>query len=545
MNAEHALSPAAVLARYPAHIDTLPSLFATRVASVPHAPSLRFDAREYTYAELDLASSRFAEVLRRHGTRPGQLVACIAESSDLMVVAFLACAKLGAVFVPTNPALTARELSFVLGHSKPAIVLSSARNSARLPALADALETRPAILTLETYGLLATSTQNVLTQLAAHAQDELDELPPITPNMPLVVVYTSGTTGHPKGVVHSHRNYVWAAEAFVERMHLQPTERLLTVLPFFHINALFYSLGGALAAGAMLITADGFSASRFWDFATAVGATQFNTLAAVGSILSKRPRTEFNPRHRLRKIYGGPISAEVDTVFREEFGVPALIEGYGMSEIPGACNNPFDGPHKLGSIGVPARHPRLPMPFVAMRVQDDSGRELSDGEVGELAVKTPIAFQGYLHDTAQTAAAFRDGWFLTGDLVRRDSQGYFYFIARKKDIIRVRGENVAGAELDRILGNHPGIAEAATIGVPSELGDEDILAVLVANDGALEIADLMIWCGAQLAAIKIPRYWVWVDELPHTPSHRVAKHFLKADKTLLTRAFDRNAKHGG
>ena len=545
MNAEHALSPAAVLARYPAHIDTLPSLFAARVAITPSAPALRFAAREYSYAELDLASSRFAEVLRQHDTLPGQLIACVAENSDLMVVAFLACAKLGAVFVPTNPALTARELSFVLEHSKPAIILSSARNCARLPALIDALETRPVILALETYGLLATRTQDVLAELAGHARGELTELPPVTPDTALVVVYTSGTTGHPKGVVHSHRNYVWAAEAFVDRMHLQPTERLLTVLPFFHINALFYSLGGALAAGAMLITADGFSASRFWDFATEVGATQFNTLAAVGSILCKRPRTEFNPRHRLRKIYGGPISAEVDAVFREEFGVPALIEGYGMSEIPGACNNPFDGPHKLGSIGVPARHPRLPMPFVAMQVQDDSGRELIDGDVGELAVQTPIAFHGYLHDAAQTAAAFRDGWFLTGDLVKRDSQGYFYFIARKKDIIRVRGENVAGAELDRVLGNHPGIAEVATIGVPSELGDEDILVAIVATDGPLAVADLVTWCADQLAAIKIPRYWVWVDELPHTPSHRVAKHFLKADKSLITRAFDRNTKRDG
>jgi crotonobetaine/carnitine-CoA ligase len=527
------LSPRAVLARYGAHDDTVPGLLASRAATRAVCPALRFEQREHTYAEVAESTRLLANWLARQGVVAGSPVAFVAPNSDLCVLAFLACAHLGALFVPTNPALTDTELTYVLRHCRASHVIAPDASLARLSALC---VTAPVLLALEMLGGSEHSAADVSARLRELAGTDADAHGVVTPATPLVVVYTSGTTGFPKGVVHSHRNYVWAAEAFVERMHLQPDERLLTVLPFFHINALFYSLGGALAAGACLITTAGFSASRFWDYAAEVGATQFNTLAAVGSILCRRPRSEFNPGHRIRKVYGGPISADMETTFRDAFGVPVLIEGYGMSEIPGACNNPYAGPHKTGSIGVPARHPRFSEAFVAMRVVDDSGREVPREAIGELEVRTPIAFLGYLHDLEQTAAAHRDGWFCTGDLVRQAADGYFYFIARKKDIIRVRGENVAGAELDRVLAAHPGISEAATIGVPAELGDEDILAVLVSRAEPPTIPELVAWCGAQLTPIKIPRYWVFVDELPHTPSHRVAKHKLKSDAKLRARA---------
>ncbi|MGH8260179.1 MAG: AMP-binding protein, partial [Steroidobacteraceae bacterium] len=359
------------------------------------------------------------------------------------------------------------------------------------------------------------------------------------PDDAAVVIYTSGTTGFPKGVVHTHRTYILAAEGFVSRMRLQPDERLLTVMPFFHINALFYSFGGAVASGGMLITVPQFSASRFWHLAAATGATEFNFLAAVGNILMNRPRSEFEPAHRIAKIYGGPISARMTQVFQEEFQVPALIEGYGMSEIPGACCNPFLGPHKAGSIGLPAVHPLYPGAFSELRVVDEAGRDVPAAEEGELLVRTPMMFKEYLDDPVQTAAAFRDGWFLTGDLVRRDADGYVYFIARKKDIIRRRGENIAGAELDRVLAEHPAVHEAAAIGVPAELGEEDVLAVVVPKAGAhLAPRELIEWSRGRLAAMKVPRYIVIADTLPHTPSHRVAKHILKSDKSLVARAFD-------
>ena len=528
------LKPRAVLDRYPTHDGTLPTWLAARCAVAPEAPALVFAHRRWCYRQLQAAVETCAGVLVSHGVGSGDPVAFCAGNSDLTVVVFLACARIGALFAPLNATLTDTELGWLLKHTAPRVVLARDAEAARFNVLTSELNTQPTLLSLETLGLAAPDADDLLRGLSAlHAGSLLGPRPEA--RSPLVVVYTSGTTGFPKGVVHSQHNYLWAAEAFVERMHLQPDERLLTVLPFFHINALFYSLGGALAAGACLIIAEGFSASRFWDFATETRATQFNTLAAVGGILCKRPRSEFNPQHVLRKIYGGPISPEVEAVFRQEFGVTHVIEGYGMSEIPGACNNPFDGLHKPGSMGLPARHPRHGA-FVEMRVMDDAGVPCAPGVPGELEVRTPIVFHEYLRDEAQTRAAFDGDWFRTGDVVRRDADGYFFFVARRKDIIRVRGENISGAELDRVLGEHPALAEAAVLGVPAAVGDEDILAVLVAKGARPPFEEIAQWARQHLAAIKIPRLWVWADDLPHTPSHRVAKHLLRKESGLLERA---------
>jgi crotonobetaine/carnitine-CoA ligase len=354
-----------------------------------------------------------------------------------------------------------------------------------------------------------------------------------------LILYTSGTTGFPKGVMHSQRNFVLAGEGFVERMHLQPDDRLFIVLPLFHINALFYSLGGTLAAGASLLLVPKFSASAFWRTAADGRATEVNIIAAVGSILARRPRTEFVPGHRIAKVYGAPIPPEVADVFRREFGVPVAVEGYGLTEVPGVCNNPLLGPHKPGSLGRPARHPDHARPFAEMRVVGDGGADLPDGVAGELLVRSPIAMTGYYRDPEQTAQAFSDGWFRTGDVAYRDADGYYFFVARKKDIIRRRGENISGAEIDRVVGAHPKVSEAAAIAVPSDLGEDEVLVAVVPKPGAeLQPADVAEWCARQLAPIKRPRYLVLVDELPHTPTYRVAKFKLKQDPTLLGRAVD-------
>jgi crotonobetaine/carnitine-CoA ligase len=264
-----------------------------------------------------------------------------------------------------------------------------------------------------------------------------------------------------------------------------------------------------------------------------------NILAAVGAILARRSRDEFVPGHRIVKVYGAPISPDVAAVFRSEFGIGRLIEGYGLTEVPGVCNNPFDGPHKPGSLGRPARHPDPACFFAEMRVVDEDGNDVSDGVTGEIWLRSPIAMTGYYRDPEQTRQAFSDGWFLTGDLAFRDTDGYYYFVARKKDIIRRRGENISGSEIDRVVGTHPKVQEAAAVAVPSDLGEDELLVALVPKPGSgltpEEIAD---WCQAKLAPVKRPRYVALLDVLPHTPTHRVAKFKLRSDPTLLERAVD-------
>jgi crotonobetaine/carnitine-CoA ligase len=184
----------------------------------------------------------------------------------------------------------------------------------------------------------------------------------------------------------------------------------------------------------------------------------------------------------------------------------------------------------------------MPGGFAQAKVVDDAGREVPDHQDGELLVKTPISMVEYFRDPKQTVEAYADGWLKTGDIARRDADGYFYFIARKKDIIRRRGENISGAELDRVIGEHPGVLEAAVIGVPAPLGDEDILAVVVPRSQPAPTPQSIIdWCAPRLATMKLPRYIVFADSLPHTPSQRVLKYALKNDTTLLARAWDREA----
>jgi carnitine-CoA ligase len=170
---------------------------------------------------------------------------------------------------------------------------------------------------------------------------------------------------------------------------------------------------------------------------------------------------------------------------------------------------------------------------------DDEGRDVGVDEVGELVVKTPIIMQGYFRDPDQTKAAFRDGWFLTGDLVRRDAEGWYYFVSRKKDIIRRRGENISAAELERVIDGHPAVHEAAAIAVPSELGEDEILVAVSLKPGqACSAQEIAGWCRQHLAPQKVPRFVVFADELPHTPTHKVQKAALRADATLKDRAID-------
>lgn len=532
------LTPLEVLQSYPPHDDTLPGLLHSRCARCGEAEWLAGEIRPWRYEQAWQASLYLAHLLRARGVARGDRIALVSLNSDLSALLLVAAGHLGAVFVPINPALAKQEIGYMLNHCKPRVVVAQPDHAAQ----AHDAATGASVLETTELGDTAPDAPAMLAALRAAAGTTGNELPTPAPDDPLVIIYTSGTTGLPKGVVHSQRNFVWAAEAFIQRMHLQPGERLLAILPFFHINALFYSLGGSLACGGTLVTTPRFSASRFWRLAERHGATQLNILAAIGNILAKRPRSEFRSGHHIRKIYGGPISAEMMDVFQHEFGIPDLVEGYGMSEVPGAFNNPFDGPRKIGSIGLPARHPRHPDGFVEARLVGDDGQVLAVGATGELQVRTRIAMLHYFEDPEQTRLAFDDGWLRTGDLARRDANGYYYFVARKKDIIRRRGENISGAELDRVLSSHPDILEAAAIGVPAPLGDEDIMAVLISRRTPPPPPQAVLdWCAQRLAAMKLPRYLVYADSLPHTASQRVAKFQLKQDATLLMRAYDREA----
>jgi len=528
------LTPLEVISRYPPHDYTLRGLFETRARVGSSRPCLVFRDKTWTWGEVSAAIDRLARMLVARGIRKADRVGIVAANSDTHVMLLFAAARIGAIMVPVNPEFGAAEARYVLSHAGVSAVVCSVDTLQVTREACHGIDPQP------WFALVSGESQGVPSLAALSAADGNAELPgDITPDDTFVIIYTSGTTGFPKGVMHSQRNFVLAGERHIARVHLQPDDRALCILPMFHMNALFNVAASAVAAGACLIIAPRFSASRFWRLAADTGATQVNVMAAVSTILARRPRSEFVPGHQLRVVNGSGFTQETLDVFKHEFGVPTVIEGLGMTEIPGAFSNPFEGPHKLGCMGKPGVHPDPACPWTQARILDDEGRDVAEHAVGELAVRIPTLMQGYYRDPEQTAASFRDGWFMTGDLVRRDADGYFHFVARKKDIIRRRGENIAGAELDRVISEHPGVSEVAAIAVDAELGEDEIMVVVVPKPAAaLTAEDIRNWCAERLAAHKVPRFVVFVAELPHTPTHKVAKHLLKQDPTLRARASD-------
>jgi crotonobetaine/carnitine-CoA ligase len=523
--------PLEVLKRYPGHDYTLCGALESRTRRDPHRPFMLYGDRIWSWQEFTDTVHRAARVLVARGIVRGGRVAVMARNCDSHVVILFALARVGAIMVPVNPEFGVEEARYVLHHAEVCAVAAGSEVVDTAREASRGLKAEPWFVALDP-GL---EDVEQLSELIVHAPEVA--LPDAAPDDTCLIVYTSGTTGFPKGAMHSQKSFVTGGEAFVQRVFLQDDDRVMIVLPLFHINAMFYSVAGTLAAGCSMLIVNRFSASTFWQTAVDNGVTEVNIIEAIGTILKNRPRSEFRPEHKIRRLYGARES--VIECFRDEFGIPNLIGGYGMTEIPGVTCNPFDGPQKKGSMGPVGRHPDPDRPWAECRVVDDVGNDVGVGEDGELIVKTPIIMQGYFRDPEQTRAAFRDGWFLTGDLVKHDADGYFYFVTRKKDIIRRRGENIAGAELDRVIGAHPAVHEAAAIPVPAELGEDEILVAVVLKPGASASAnDIAQWCRERLAPMKVPRYVLFVDELPHTPTHKVAKMELRKDATLRERAVD-------
>ena len=488
--------PLDVLRRYAAHDYTLHGAFSSRASSDPSREFVYFNGHSWSWQAFGAAVERVAHLFVARAIKKGDRVAVMARNCDGHVLALLALARIGAIMVPVNPEFGVQEASYVFEHAEVSAVLVAADTLKVAQQAAAGLRTPPWFALLDGVG----DGVPQLGELAANAP-RVDLPGDVTADDTVLIVYTSGTTGFPKGAMHSQRSFLTGGEAFVQRVYLQHDDRVMVVLPMFHINANFYSLAGTLAAGATLIIVPKFSASTFWQVAADTRATEVNIIEAMGTILQNRPRSEYRADHKIRAVYG--VRGSYADTFRNEFGIPVLIGGYGMTEIPGVTCNPVEGVQKWHTMGPIGRHPDPDRPWAQCRVVDDEGHDVPDDVEGEMWVKTPIVMQGYFRDPQQTAEAFHEGWFKTGDLVKRDADGYYSFVSRKRDIIRRRGENIAGAELDRVIGAHPAVHEAAVVAVPADLGEDDILAGVVLKPGAKATAqEIAQWCRERLGAAE-------------------------------------------
>ncbi len=434
-----------------------------------------------------------------------------ARNDERYLLAWLALMEVGAVQVPVNPQSSMSELRGFVDQVDPGAIVSD-------PGLGSVVDAAVGDRTVSRLGI-----------------DDLfeadpDDAPPadLDESDVAVMIPTSGTTGRSKLVMQTHLAYVMAGEGFPYWMQLTSADRLMTSLPLFHINAPAYSTLGSVAARASLVVLGGFSARDFIDAARRFGATEFNSIGAMLEILMRQPPRPDDADNPLRLCYTGP-SPDEDRHLEIEarFGFE-IVCGYGMSETPyGLMWKPGTRPY--GSLGSPRQHPVLGHVNDA-RVVDDE-REVTVGEVGELELRNPATMRGYFEMPDETAAVCDGDWLRTGDLVHVDADDTFTFVGRKKEVIRRRGENLSPAEVEAVLEQHPAVAEAAVIGVASDLSEEDVKAFVVAVPGAVvDLGELHGFALEHLAKFKVPRYFEITDELPRTATQRLAKHQLSPDR---------------
>jgi crotonobetaine/carnitine-CoA ligase len=458
-----------------------------------------------------------ARDLRGAGIGHGDLVMVTARTTPEYLICWLALASLGAVIVSVNPRSAPAELAGLVRQTQPRALITD-------PGLAG-LVGQAGIGGLPPLGTLDAG--ELAGRWAGAAADPAARLPEstVTPGDLAVLIPTSGTTGRSKLVMQTHRAYVLAGEGFPYWMGLTAQDRLMTSLPLFHINAPAYSVMGSLASGAGLILLPRFSASGFLDSARRHRATEFNAIGAMLEILMRQPPRPDDADTPLRLCYTGPAPArDRQEEMERRFGI-RIVVGYGMSESPYGLIWPH-GTRPFGTLGVPRQHPELGEINHA-RVVDDTGQDVGPGGTGELLLRNPVLTRGYWGMPEETASAFTGGWLHTGDLVTVDPGGTYTFVARKKEVLRRRGENLSPVEVEEVLDEHPDVLESAVVGVPSELSEEEVKAFIVPAPGRHpDVAELRTHTAARLAAFKVPRYWQLIDELPRTPTARVAKHRL-------------------
>jgi crotonobetaine/carnitine-CoA ligase len=433
--------------------------------------------------------------LREAGVKPGDRVVLAAPNSVDFLVGWFGAMFARAPVLAVNPRAAAAELAAVSAALEPRLVM-----------------TADDIATLE----------------QAAPMDPL----PADPEEHVAYLQTSGSTGTPKFIIRTHRMYTLAAEAFPWWLGLVDRDVMLTTLPLAHGNAQLYSVLGSLGLGAELALLPGFSATTFWDDVAAYRATQFNAVGAMLEILMQRPPSAAERAHRVRLCYTAPAPArQRHLAIEERFGLH-LVLGYSQSEAGGfGLIMPLQGAPRFGSMGRPRQHPRLGT-VTAARIVDAEANELGEDTVGELEIRNPTATPGYLGRPAESAVLLRDGWLRTGDLAWRDADGFYYFGGRVKELIRHKGENLSPAEVERVLEEHPAVAVAAVIGVPSDLSEEDVKGFVVLENGsAATAADLFAWSAERLPPYKCPRYLEIVTGLPLTENQKVAKTQLPRERT--------------
>lgn len=479
--------------------------------------------QEHTYTEFRDRVDAVAAGLTDLGIGPGDRVTVHLTNCPEILEVWFALATLGAAMVPSNVANTASELEYVMDYSDSVAVVTQ---PSLLDVVSKATQGAPKIQHTVLARTANPVEQTVLLEDLCKSGTPVPR-PTVDSESVVQMIFTSGTTARPKGVLLTHANSLHAGERESRGLSLDSTDRCLTSLPIFHVNAQCITVLSSLTVGGTCIILEEFRASKYWEQIRTHRATQTSLVAMQARTLLAQPPRETDRDHQLRRtFYALNISTAEKEEFERRYGVE-LINAYGLSEamtLVTLC--PVFGPKRWPSIGLPAQGRRV-------RLVGPGGTDVPTGEVGEIVVEGipgRTLMKGYHKDPEATARALRDGWLWTGDNAIADEHGYLYWFDRRADMIKRSGENISTAEVEFAISQHPDVAEVAVIGVPDEIRDEAVKAIVVPVEGAqLSVEDIQEFCADKLAAFKIPTIVDFREGLPKTSIGKVSKSTLRKE----------------
>ncbi|MFB7110886.1 acyl-CoA synthetase [Streptomyces sp. NPDC056190] len=491
----------------PGHGSTVDGVLRRSARRTPARVAVEYDERSWTYAELDDAVSRAANVLLGQGLAPGDRVGAYGHNSDAYLIGFLACARAGLVHVPVNQSLTGDDLAYIVDQSGSALVLTDPDLAGRLP---DAVRALP----------LRDAGDSLLARLPSTPPYDGPE--PRSEDL-VQLLYTSGTTALPKGAMMTHRALVHEYLSAITALDLGAGDRPVHALPLYHSAQMHVFLLPYLAVGATNIVLDAPDGDRILDLVEAGRADSLFAPPTVWIGLANRPDFTTRDLGGLRKAYYGASIMPVPVLerLRERLPELAFYNCFGQSEIGPLAMvlGPDEHKGRMDSCGRPVL-------FVDARVVDEDGKDVPDGTPGEVVYRSPQLCQGYWDRPEETAQAFREGWFRSGDLAVRDPHGYYTVVDRVKDVINSGGVLVASRQVEDVLYAHPRVAEAAVVGLPDERWIEAVTAFVVPC-GEITEADLIAHAREKLASFKTPKKVIFVDALPRNASGKILKRELR------------------
>ncbi|MDT9591679.1 AMP-binding protein [Nocardioides zeae] len=488
----------------------------------------------WTYAEAVDACERIASGFHAAGARAGDRVVLMAANSSRFVRTWWATALGALVEVPINTNYEGEFLRHQLDVAQARFAVVDDHMVERWIAVGEAARGIEKFWVLDT-GAGRDKAVELLRENGwqADAWEELEaaekvELPRARAQDLGAIFYTSGTTGPSKGVAMPHGQLYFFAQIVVSLTRLTHEDTYLTTTPLFHGNATFMAVYPVIVAGGRAVVRSKFSASRWIDHVRDSRVTVTNLVGVMMDFAWKQPPREDDRDNVLRAVYAAPTASTIADAFKERFGIEALVDAFGLTETCAPIMSPYGVERPAGAAGLQNKEW-----FDIRLVDPETDREVAVGEVGELVVR-PVhpwtCSNGYYGMPEKTLEAWRNLWFHTGDALRKDEDGWFYFIDRYKDALRRRGENISSYEVEQAVLGHPAVVECAVIGVPAdqEAGEDEVLAVVVASE-PVEAAEILAWCKGKIPGFAIPRYVRVVDALPKTPSEKVRKAALRAD----------------